>query len=68
MPWLYSAPLRENLLMGLPEEGVDLDTAIRAAVLEEDLGDLDDGLDTMVGPKGVRLSGGQDKVICLIKL
>lgn len=59
MRWLYSAPLRENLLMGLPEEGVDLDTAIRAAVLEEDLGDLDDGLDTMVGPKGVRLSGGQ---------
>ncbi len=51
--------INENLPMGLPEEGVDLDTAIRAAVLEEDLGDLDDGLDTMIGPKGLRLSGGQ---------
>ena len=30
-----------------------------AAVLEDDMADLDHGLDTMVGPKGVRLSGGQ---------
>ena len=59
VPWLYSAPLRDNLLMGLPEDGVDLHEAIRAAVLEEDLEALDEGLRTVVGPKGVRLSGGQ---------
>lgn len=59
VPWLYSAPLRDNLLMGQPEQGTDLEAAIRAAVLEEDLKTLDHGLDTMVGPKGVRLSGGQ---------
>jgi len=59
VPWLYSAPRRDNLLMGLPEEGVDLHEAIRAAVLEDDLAALDAGLETMVGPKGVRLSGGQ---------
>ena len=56
---LYSAPLRDNLLMGLPEDGADLHEAIRAAVLEEDLAALDEGLETAVGPKGVRLSGGQ---------
>ena len=59
VPWLYSAPLRENLLMGLSDADVNLDEAIHAAVLEEDLTSLDQGLDTMVGPKGVRLSGGQ---------
>ena len=59
VPWLYSAPLRDNLLMGLPEDGVALHAAIRAAVLEEDLEALDEGLRTVVGPKGVRLSGGQ---------
>jgi len=59
IPWLFSARLRENLLMGMPEEATDLDVAIHAAVLEKDLADFEDGLDTMVGPKGVRLSGGQ---------
>ena len=59
IPWLFSAPLRENLLMGMPESETDLEAAIHAAVLEKDLVDFDDGLDTLVGPKGVRLSGGQ---------
>ena len=36
-----------------------LDRAIYAAVLEEDITQLEDGLDTIVGPRGVRLSGGQ---------
>jgi ATP-binding cassette subfamily B protein len=38
---------------------VDLAAAIRAAVLEQDLENLENGLDTLVGPKGVKLSGGQ---------
>jgi ATP-binding cassette subfamily B protein len=32
---------------------------LRNAVLEQDLEDFEEGLDTMVGPRGVRLSGGQ---------
>jgi len=59
VPWLFSAPLKDNLLMGAPEDLVDVDAAIQSAVMENDLEDLDAGLDTVVGPKGVRLSGGQ---------
>ena len=59
VPILFSESLRDNILMGLPEEKVDLERAIYAAVLEQDVGELADGLDTVVGPKGVRLSGGQ---------
>src|SRR5439155_4007064 len=33
--------------------------AVRAAVLELDLDALENGLETVVGPRGVRLSGGQ---------
>ena len=33
--------------------------AIRAAVLERDLPALEHGLETLVGPRGVKLSGGQ---------
>jgi len=58
-PRLFSFTLRENLLLGLPEEQVDLVGAIQAAVLEQDLERLEKGLETPVGPKGVKLSGGQ---------
>ena len=59
VPRLFSLTLRENLLLGLPEDAVDIDGAIRAAVMEADLTELEAGLDTKVGPKGVKLSGGQ---------
>jgi ATP-binding cassette, subfamily B, bacterial len=59
VPRLFSEPLRDNILMGLAEEAVDLPGAIRAAVLEADIATLEAGLDTLVGPRGVRLSGGQ---------
>ncbi|MEZ4863557.1 MAG: ABC transporter ATP-binding protein [Caldilineaceae bacterium] len=58
-PRLFSDPLRENILLGLSETQVDLDAAIQTAVLEQDIATLAQGLDTLVGPRGVRLSGGQ---------
>ena len=45
--------------MGLPKDVVDLQAAVRLAVLEPDLEELEHGLDTMIGAKGVKLSGGQ---------
>ena len=59
VPRLFSETLRENILMGLPESEVDIHRAIEAAVMEQDLQTLDDGLETMVGTRGVKLSGGQ---------
>jgi ATP-binding cassette, subfamily B, bacterial len=58
-PRLFSDTLRDNLLLGLPEEQVDLPAALHLAVLERDLAQMEQGLDTLVGAKGVRLSGGQ---------
>jgi ABC-type multidrug transport system fused ATPase/permease subunit len=59
VPRLWSETLRDNLLLGrLDDEGA-LRTAVRAAVLEEDVAALGAGLDTLVGPRGVKLSGGQ---------
>ena len=59
VPRLFSDTLRDNILMGLPESEVDLDAAVRLGVMEHDLEQLENGLDTLVGPRGVRLSGGQ---------
>jgi ATP-binding cassette subfamily B protein len=59
VPRLFSASLRDNILMGLPEQEVDLQAAIRSAVMEEDVAAFEAGLDTVIGPRGIRLSGGQ---------
>ncbi len=61
VPRLFSDTLRDNILMGMPvdSEGVDVAAAIHKAVMEEDLAELDHGLETLVGPRGVKLSGGQ---------
>ena len=59
VPRVFSDTLRNNILLGLPEDDVDLQGAIRSAVLEEDVETLERGLDTLVGPRGVKLSGGQ---------
>ncbi len=58
-PRLFSATLRENLLMGRPDSDEAVMDAVLMAVLDEDLGRLEAGLDTVVGPRGVKLSGGQ---------
>jgi len=58
-PRLFSDTLRDNILLGLDEHDVDLAAALHAAVLEPDIAAMEQGLDTLVGPRGVRLSGGQ---------
>ncbi len=57
VPRLFSDTLRDNLLLGQPE--THLSQAIHLSVLEEDIAQLERGLDTLVGPRGIRLSGGQ---------
>ncbi|HEY4383301.1 MAG TPA: ABC transporter ATP-binding protein [Ktedonobacteraceae bacterium] len=58
-PHLFSETMRENILLGLSEQAVDLSDAIHTAVLDPDITDLLQGLDTQIGVRGVRLSGGQ---------
>lgn len=59
VPTLVSETLRENITMGreLPDRAVE--DALHLAVLGPDIDQLEDGLDTVVGSRGVRLSGGQ---------
>jgi ATP-binding cassette subfamily B protein len=59
VPLLFSETLRSNILLGLPEDQVDLNKAIHAAIMEQDIEILPEGIDSVIGPKGVKLSGGQ---------
>lgn len=59
IPRLYSDTLRNNILLGLRETDGNLARAIHAAVMEHDIEHLQLGLETVIGPRGVKLSGGQ---------
>ena len=58
-PRLFSESLRDNILLGVPAGQGELEEAVRLAVFERDVKQLDVGYETLVGPRGVRLSGGQ---------
>lgn len=56
VPQLFSETLADNILLGV--DG-DIDEAIHLAVLEGDIAEMADGLDSQIGSRGLRLSGGQ---------
>jgi ATP-binding cassette subfamily B protein/ATP-binding cassette subfamily C protein len=58
-PKLFSASLLENILLGLDQREINLEEAIAMAVFEQDVAAMPEGLETVVGSRGVRLSGGQ---------
>lgn len=57
VPRLFSETLADTVLLGIDAAGID--DAFTLARLDTDLAALPEGRRTMVGPKGVRLSGGQ---------
>ncbi|MBY6275962.1 ABC transporter ATP-binding protein [Symbiobacterium thermophilum] len=59
VPILFSGTLAENIRMGLDATEAEVAAAVYDAVLERDLAGMEDGLETQVGARGVRLSGGQ---------
>jgi ATP-binding cassette subfamily B protein len=56
VPILFTGTVQENILLGT--DG-DLAAAIETAVLAPDLAQMPEGLETKVGTRGFRLSGGQ---------
>jgi ATP-binding cassette subfamily B protein len=59
VPRLFSNTLRNNVLLGMNRGDAEIYKATRLAVMDRDLEQLDDDLETMVGARGVKLSGGQ---------
>ena len=59
VPRLFSNTLRNNILLGMEKSDEEVYRATSLAVMDRDLEELDDDLETMVGARGVKLSGGQ---------
>ncbi|QYO67350.1 ABC transporter transmembrane domain-containing protein [Leptolyngbya sp. 7M] len=54
VPKLFSDSLRENILMGLDRTEAEIAQAIVLAALEQDIRTMPEGLETMIGSRGVR--------------
>lgn len=66
-PTLFSASVRENLLVGFPEAGAaDIEQAVRVARADF-VHELPFGLDTRIGEQGMALSGGQRQRLALAR-
>ena len=59
VPRLFSNTLRNNILLGLNRADEEIYKATKLAVMDHDLEQMDDNLETLVGARGVKLSGGQ---------
>ncbi len=60
--YLMDDTIRANIAFGIPENQIDeqaIQLALREAQLDEFVNTLKDGLDTVIGDRGVKLSGGQ---------
>ncbi|RST76075.1 ABC transporter ATP-binding protein [Siminovitchia acidinfaciens] len=65
---LFSRTIRENILFGKEDaKESDIAKAIRLAHFEKDLETLPQGLETLVGEKGVALSGGQKQRVSIAR-
>lgn len=67
-PRLFTATLEENVLLGVAGGTGAALAAARTAALEPDLALLSAGLSTSVGPRGMRLSGGQAQRVAAARM
>lgn len=66
--FLYSGTVRENIMMGYPSATeAELAKAIESAHLQDMVAELPDGLDTMLGERGMTLSGGQRQRVAIAR-
>ena len=70
MVFLLDDTLRANIAFGVPAPEVDEDAvreALNLAQLDDVVADLPSGLDTVIGERGVRISGGQRQRLAIAR-
>ena len=66
--FLFEGTIRENILFPRPDSSVErLEMAVKAAYVNEFTDRFEQGLDTLIGERGVKLSGGQRQRIAIAR-
>ncbi len=66
-PFLFYGSLKDNVMYNQEATDEDLETALRLAGAWDFVDDLQNGIDTMVGDRGAKLSGGQRARVSLAR-
>jgi len=67
--YLFNTSLRDNLMVANPDASPELvEQAVESACLKELVGTLPQGLDTLVGERGLQLSGGERQRLGVARL
>ena len=67
--YLFHDSVRMNLLYARPEAtDAELEAATRAAAIYDRIAELPDGLDTIVGERGYKLSGGEKQRVAIARV
>lgn len=67
--YLFPGSVRENVAYGkLDASEAEIREAVRLAHLEKVVNDMPDGLDTIIGERGVKLSGGQKQRLSIARM
>ena len=67
VPWLFSGTIKENILFSAPYNPEWYSTVVEACALKEDIELFPDADETIIGQKGVALSGGQKARVSLAR-
>ncbi len=66
--FLFAGTIGENITLGRPDATMeDINRAVKAACLDEFIGSLEHGLDTVIGERGTTLSGGQKQRVAIAR-
>lgn len=66
-PWIMNATVRENIVFGYRYDSTFYEKTIKACALLDDFAQLPDGDETVVGERGISLSGGQKARVALAR-
>ena len=67
-PNLFSDTIKNNILLGIDKNEDTLKESIYLSVLDRDINNFSNGLDTVIGSKGVKLSGGQRQRVAVARM
>ncbi len=66
--FLFEGTIRENILFSRPKASqMDLEQAVKSAYVDEFTNRFENGLETVIGERGVKLSGGQKQRISIAR-
>ncbi|KAG7125047.1 Metal resistance protein YCF1 like [Verticillium longisporum] len=66
-PWILNATVKENIIFGYRYDSTFYEKTVKACALVDDFAQLPDGDETVVGERGISLSGGQKARVALAR-